>query len=79
MILVLANEILLADDGTVTIDASREASLQMDSAPDSPPSATTVLVSLWQNNMIGIKAERFINWQRRRAQAVAWIDGAKYA
>jgi hypothetical protein len=34
-------DILLADDGQVTIDASREASLQMDTAPDSPPTAST--------------------------------------
>ena len=37
--------ILYADDGGVTIDASTEASLQMDSAPDSPATATTVQVS----------------------------------
>ena len=33
-----APSILLADDGGVNIDMSREASLQMDSAPDSPAS-----------------------------------------
>lgn len=73
--LVKANEILLADDGGVTLDASREASLQMDDAP--APGATT-LVSLWQNNMVGLRAERFINWQRRRPQAVGVITGADY-
>jgi HK97 family phage major capsid protein len=79
IILALAREILMADDGTTVIDASREASLQMDGAPDSPPTATTVLVSLWQNNMVAIKAERFINWKRRRDTAVAFITGGKYA
>ena len=34
---------MMADDGAVTIDASTEASLQMDSAPMSPVDATTVL------------------------------------
>jgi hypothetical protein len=42
----------------VTIDASREASLQMDSSPDSPTTGSTNLISLWQQNMLGIKAER---------------------
>jgi hypothetical protein len=28
--------------------------------------------------MIALRAERFINWQRRRAQAVAYISGARY-
>jgi len=70
---------MLADDGSVTIDMSREASLQMDSAPTDPPTAATVLVSLWQQNLVAIKAERFINWLKRRPQAVGWISGAKYA
>jgi HK97 family phage major capsid protein len=80
-IIVLANagDILLADDGQVTIDASREASLQMESAPDSPPTASTTLVSLWQHNMMAIKAERYINWQKRRSTSVAYISSAKYA
>jgi len=79
MILAKASEILLADDGQVTIDASREASLAMDSAPDSPETASTVMVSMWQHNMIAIKAERFINWQKARSTAVGFIQNSKYA
>jgi HK97 family phage major capsid protein len=75
MVLVLPSEILMADDGGVTLDASREASLQLDSAP---AAGAANLVSLWQNNMIALRAERFINWQRRRNQAVAYISGARY-
>jgi len=78
ILLVKAPEILLADDGQVSIDVSREASLQMDSTPDSPPTASTVLVSLWQHNLIAVKAERYINWVKRRATAVAYINYAKY-
>lgn len=79
IILANASDIFLADDGQVTIDASREASLQMDNAPDSPPTASTTLVSLWQHNMIAIKAERYINWLKARSTAVAFIQFAKYA
>lgn len=75
LILAKASEILLADDGGVTIDVSREASLQMDSAP---AVGATELVSLWQNNMVALRAERFINWKRRRLQAVGYIDSANY-
>jgi len=78
IILAKASEILLADDGQTMLDVSREASLQMDSAPTNPPVAATVLVSLWQMNMVGIRAERFINWSKRRAGAVQYIDSAKY-
>lgn len=78
IILIKASEVLLADDGGVTIDVSREASLQMDSAPTNPPVAATVFVSLWQMNLIGIRAERYINWVRRRPGSVAYITGAHY-
>jgi len=75
IILAKASEILLADDGGVTIDVSREASLQMDNAP---AAGAQSLVSLWQNNMVALRAERFINWKRRRLQAVGYINSANY-
>ena len=74
-----APEIYLADDGGISVDISREASLQMDTAPDSPASASTVLVSLWQRNLVAIRAERFITWKKRRSGAVQFIAQAKYA
>ena len=67
--------ILYADDGGVTIDASREASLQMDSAPASPADATTVYVSLWQTNTVGLRAERFVNWKRGERERGEVPDG----
>lgn len=79
IIFVMPGEILLADDGGVSIDMSREASLQMETTPDSPWTASTVTVNLWQHNMVAIKAERFINWKARRTTAAALIAGAKYA
>ena len=64
--------ILYADDGGVTIDASREASVQMDSAPMNPADATVVMTSFWQNNLIGLRAERFINWKKARTGSVQY-------
>jgi HK97 family phage major capsid protein len=77
--LVNANDILLADDGQVMIDASREASLQMETTPDSPATASTVLTSLWQHNMVGIRAERMVTWAKRRSEAVGFIQNANYS
>jgi HK97 family phage major capsid protein/HK97 family phage prohead protease len=71
--LIDARGILMADDGGLTIDVSREASVQMDSAPDNPPTGTTVMVSLWQSNLVGLKAERFINWKRGRTASVKYV------
>jgi HK97 family phage major capsid protein len=70
--------VLFADEGGVTIDASREASLQMDSAPASPADATTVLVSLWQNNCVGLRAERFITWKRVGTNSVKYLTAAAW-
>jgi len=75
IVLVEASEILLADDGMVTIDASREASLQFTT---SPSSGAQSMVSLWQSNMVGLRAERYVYWLRRRAEAVQWISGVAY-
>jgi HK97 family phage major capsid protein len=76
IILVHAPSILFADEGGVSIDVSREASIQMDSAPANPSDATTVLVSLWQRNLVGLRAERFITWLRARTAAVRVITTA---
>jgi HK97 family phage major capsid protein len=74
-------EIYLADDGGVSIDLSREASLEMATDPSnevnngaSPPlSVEATLVSMFQTNSVAIRAERFINWRRRRTAAVAYL------
>ena len=35
-----------------------------------PPDATVVHTSLWQNNLVGLRADRIINWKRARAGSV---------
>ena len=78
---VAAPEIYLADDGGIDVSMSREASLQMDTAPTNAISdggspeapVATSLVSLWQTNSVGVRAERFINWRRRYTAAVAYL------
>ncbi|MBN8515277.1 phage major capsid protein [Accumulibacter sp.] len=80
VILAVQNEILLAEGG-LSIDASREASLEMNDAPtnnSATPTATT-LVSLWQSGSVAIKAIRGITWVRRRPTAVYRISACKYA
>jgi HK97 family phage major capsid protein len=77
LILVDEAEIYLADDGSVTVDASEQASIEMNDAPTSnagTPTAASV-VSMWQTNSIALRAERFIWWGPRRSGAIQWIDG----
>ena len=70
--IVNASDIYFADDGDIAVDMSREASLEMDTAPshDSTTPTESTLVSLWQTNSVGFRAERTLNWTRRRAEAV---------
>lgn len=76
--LVNASDIYLGDEGGIDLSMSTEASLQMDNAPDNPSTDETVLVSLWQRNLVGFRAERAINWARRRDSAVAYLTGVEW-
>lgn len=71
IVFVKTDEVWLADDGQVSIDASREATIDM-AGGDTPA------FSLWQKNCVGVRAERWIRWQKRRASAVQRITGALY-
>lgn len=79
--LVNAGDIYLADEGGVAVDMSREASLEMADNPShdsTTPTEATDLVSLWQTNSVGFRAERTINWARRRPSAVAHLSGVAW-
>lgn len=91
--LVKPQDIFLADDGGVTIDVSREATVAMNTAPqgdisiDASPtfvaglggaSEGTDLVSLWQQNAVGVRAERYITWAKRRAGAAAYLSSVTW-
>lgn len=80
LVLVNAPDIYLADDGGVAVDMSREASLEMATDPtgDSTTPTGTELVSMFQTNSVAIRAERWINWKRRRTAAVAVISNVNY-
>jgi hypothetical protein len=68
VILVECSQVPYASDPVVDIEASQEASLQLDSAPATPPNP---VVSLWQQNMLGIRAEQYQYWTKRDDGCVA--------
>ncbi|HHX91368.1 MAG TPA: phage major capsid protein [Paracoccus sp.] len=78
VVLVNSQDIYLGDEGGFSVDFSREASLQMDTAPDNPTTAATVLVSLWQRNLVGFLAERTINWAARRPSSVQVLSAVNW-
>jgi HK97 family phage major capsid protein len=76
--LVNAEDIYLADEGGVDIAMSTEASLEMVDNPTQDSGAAdpveTSVVSMFQTNSVAFRAERTMNWARRRASAVSWMD-----
>jgi Phage capsid family len=77
IILVDASQVAAGSDGLV-LDSSTEASVHMDTAPDSPPGAASAYVSLWQLNLVALRAERYIGAKVLRSDAVAKITGVGY-
>lgn len=77
-----APSVMFADDGQTVIDISREATVIMDSTPATvvqAAGAAPIHTSLWQNNLVGIRAERWINWGKARSTAVDMIHTVAYA
>jgi HK97 family phage major capsid protein len=79
IVLINASDIYLAEEGLM-VDSSGEASIQMDDTPTQDGLAGTgaSLVSLWQNNLLGIKVERFITWKKRRSTAAQYLSPVAY-
>jgi hypothetical protein len=71
---------LVLGDGTITLDASRHASLEMSDAPahnsDTPTGSS--LVSMWQTNSVALKAERYFGFEAIRDDAVVLISDAAW-
>lgn len=78
MLLVDSSQVVVANEG-LTIDASDQPSIQMeDTSPDSPATASTNLISLWQMNWLGLKAERWFAVSKITTTGVVAITGVNY-
>ena len=60
----------------VVIEDFQHSSVQFDSAPDSPPIASSSVVNLWQQNQTGILAERWIAVSRLSSSSVASVSNS---
>lgn len=77
--LVNAGDIYFGDEGGISVDMSTEASLEMlDSGFTQNQPTGASLVSLWQNNLVGLRAERTLNWARRRSSAVTYLTNVAW-
>lgn len=78
--LVNSQDIYLGDEGGLMIDITREASIEMQNGGTltDPAANTAVFVNLFQRNLVGFRAERILNWKKRRASAVALLKNVKW-
>jgi hypothetical protein len=67
---------VLLSDLSVEFDTSRHASIVLDSTPAAVPDEEKVYVSLFQRNLIGLRAERFISWKLTAAVACQYTTRA---
>jgi HK97 family phage major capsid protein len=67
---------IVAASGEAELEENRDGSLVFDTNPDSPPSASTNVVSLWQMNEIAIRVERWFFAARPRSDSVAICSNA---
>ncbi|HEX8030289.1 MAG TPA: phage major capsid protein [Vicinamibacterales bacterium] len=76
-----AEDVFLADDGAVDIEASDQASLEMldGSLLQNGTNGTGAsLVSLWQTGMLGLKASREMNWTLVRSASAQYLSPVAY-
>jgi hypothetical protein len=59
----------------VALDKSAQASLDLGDPPDSPTTASTTVISLFQSNMVAVMATVFFGAQKLRTAAAAEVTG----
>jgi hypothetical protein len=74
--LVDAANILYSDDGGFDVSVSESAAIEMDSAPTDPPVAATIITSLFQRNLFGIRVLRWLAYLRAQTGSVTYMTVA---
>jgi hypothetical protein len=71
-LVMLDPQALAVAEGGLEVSVSSHASVELDTSTTSPATAGVVLVSLWANNLSGIRCERMVNWRLGRADATLY-------
>lgn len=69
---------LAGDALGVEIRSARHANIQLNDAPDSPQTASTTFVNLWQNNLVALQPEVYFGVERLRTNAYAYVSGVNW-
>jgi hypothetical protein len=82
VIMVAANAVVSAVEGTPQIEASQEASLHRDTAPADIVSSAGVVATpvgtLYQTDSVGLRLRWPISWARRDARGIAWLTAVNW-
>jgi hypothetical protein len=73
MILFDASQVA-ANSGILIPNMANYATVQMETAPDSPPLVSSTMVSLWQLNLVGFRLERWFGVERLGTSAAALVQ-----
>ncbi len=77
--LLLDATAIAGNSDVITPGKSEQSTLQLEStSPDSPPVAGTTVLSLWQNNMLALRMERYFAFTLLRTSGVASLSGVNY-
>lgn len=82
VLLIKPRDIWLIGDSGVDVSMSDSAMIEQNSAPlgatDTPTAASVTLTSMFQEDSVAIKVVRRLNYKKRRANAVAYVDDADF-
>jgi hypothetical protein len=84
LILIKPSDVWVVGDSGVSVELSTEATIEADTAPTgeglTPAAQSANMVSMFQTDMVAIRAIRDIDWSYRRAQAIvtARLTAVKY-
>lgn len=74
LLLIKPSDVWVIDDTGVSVSLSEDATIEADSAPTgeglTPTAQSASMVSMFQTDMVAIKAVRDINWQYRRTSTI---------
>jgi hypothetical protein len=69
---------IVGNSGLLVPGRSGQSTLQMETAPDSPPTGATQLLSLWQNDLLALRLERWFGYTIMRSSGIASLSGVNY-
>jgi hypothetical protein len=75
---MFAGDALAGNSDPIVLDASAQSVIQVDTAPDSPPTASTTMLNLFQTDSRALRAERYFGFVVTRASGVASLSGVSY-